>query len=67
MARGDLLCPIDNTILGLPNWILTGNPQPADLDLGSHVHMRFVATFTCSNGHRWRAQTDSALIMERIT
>lgn len=67
MARGDLLCPIDNTVLGLPNWQTRGNSSGSDLEpQGGHVHIFFAGTFTCSNGHRWRAASGSDLMIERI-
>lgn len=65
MARGDMLCPVCGGVLGLPNWQYRGG-MPDAADTTSHVHMSFTATFTCSQGHRWRAVPDSTLILERV-
>jgi hypothetical protein len=67
MARGDLLCPICGAILGLPSWQNRGNPTPAELDVGSHIHMFFPGSFVCSNGHRWQCGPDAGLVLTRIT
>ncbi len=65
MARGDLLCPIDGTVLGLPNWQFRGGGT--DFDVGGHAHVSFAGTFTCTNGHRWQATPDmSSWVMQRI-
>jgi hypothetical protein len=67
MAPGDLLCPLDGTILGLPNWTYRGGPPHLDsIAPGEHAHVFFIGTFTCSNGHRWQAKEGSDLVMERI-
>jgi len=64
MARGDLLCPIDGSILGLPTWTYRG-PALAD-EAGTHAHLHFLGTLTCANGHRFRVASESELILERF-
>ena len=65
MARGDLLCPLDGLVLGLPR---IGPFPGTDLvrggEIGRHVHMQPTGTFVCANGHRWRAAGD--FLLERI-
>lgn len=52
MARGDIICPIDGTVLTLPSFTRlpqdTTNPQ-----VGDHVHYTVTANGVCSQGHRF--------------
>lgn len=62
MARGDLLCPLDSLVLGLPGGSLRG-VSVRDGVVGGHLHWAIDVTLTCANGHRWKVAGE--LVMER--
>jgi hypothetical protein len=64
MARGDLVCPIDGLVLGLPNWQYRGGTNAAETN--DHFHITFVGTFDCNNGHRYQVEAGSRIVMQRI-
>ena len=67
MARGDISCPIDGTILTLPAFtrIVQDQTPNEELTVGSHVHFTVTANGVCSNGHRWVIE-DGEIIYRRI-
>lgn len=52
MARGDILCPIDNQPITLPVFNRLG-ANGTDTEVGDHVHFVVTANGVCANGHRW--------------
>jgi hypothetical protein len=65
MARGDLLCPIDGTIMGLPTWSILGDPAERG-ETEDHIHIVPTNDFLCVNGHRWRATAGQNLTLGRV-
>ena len=67
MARGDILCPIDNLVLTLPNFVRENfRSEPGEIEVGGHVHVNVVANGVCNNGHRWLVE-EGQVIFRRIT
>jgi hypothetical protein len=62
MARGDLLCPIDGLVLGLPSPVLRGNVAT---DADKHLHLDIDLTATCAGGHTWHLE--GGLVVERVS
>ena len=61
--RYSLDCPIDGTSLALnraPSSIKLGESD----EIGTHVHVIFDITLTCSNGHVWQLEGD--IVAERV-
>ena len=70
MARGDILCPIDNQPMTLPNFTRRGT-NGTDTEVGDHVHFTVTANGVCPNGHRWvidssLGESMNELVMRRI-
>lgn len=61
MARGDLLCPVDGLILGLPTMTVRQGQDPARLAVGDHVHLAVTGTLACANGHTFAVRDDLLL------
>lgn len=66
MARITLKCPIDNTDLGARTAEVSISLRGVlATEVGKHNHLGVVFDLTCSNGHRWTANTE--LIVERVS
>lgn len=65
MARIVLKCPIDGTNLGATNLNIDATVKGVlAIEVGDHNHLAIVFDLTCSNGHRWIANTE--LLVERV-
>lgn len=64
MARGDITCPIDGTVMTLPAFTRLSQ-DTTNAQVGDHVHYTVSANGVCAQGHRWVIE-DGDIIYRRI-